>query len=134
MIYLLDLNFTLITNSDQKRKPFREQIKTETYDLELLDLLKNEKVILLTARPQVHKDFTLQNIKEKTGRVFMDAYFNWGSFPHVFKEKVFVEEISIKYNGEFTAIESNPKSRKALSMHGVYAITKEEFKIEKFIL
>lgn len=55
MIYLLDLNYTLVANSENKRSPFIVQIAEEKYRAALVERLQCERVFLLTARPADRK-------------------------------------------------------------------------------
>lgn len=67
-IILLDLNYTLIANSKEIRTlPLYEKIKTQKYETELIDLIKDNYVILITASPYKRSHKILRDIKEKTG-------------------------------------------------------------------
>ncbi|MFW5883824.1 MAG: hypothetical protein ACOCVG_05590, partial [Verrucomicrobiota bacterium] len=78
MIYLLDLNYTLVANSpprgERPLRPFTRQIEKETYRHWLIDLLQPHEVILITARPSRYKEPTLARIADQTGWQPMDAY------------------------------------------------------------
>lgn len=91
MIYLLDLNYTLVENSPKRGtppiRPFIRQIEQEEYRQWLVDLLRPHRVILITARPNRYQEVTLARIAEKTGWSPMDAYFaEISSRPHQIKE------------------------------------------------
>jgi len=115
MIYLLDLNYTLVTNSDTKIKPFSEQIKQEIYDIDLIEKIKNNHVILITARPPKYLKQTLENIKTQTGWEPNEAYFNTYNLPPFILKPKILREIVFKKHGEdpnnYFGIESNPKTR-----------------------
>jgi hypothetical protein len=49
MILLLDLNYTLVENSDDKRRPFIKQIEAEQYRRWLVELIRPHHVIMMTA-------------------------------------------------------------------------------------
>ena len=68
MKYLLDLNQTLVDREkDAPRiRPFELQIECETYRQWLVELLRNEYVILMTARPHEYKWATLERIEALT--------------------------------------------------------------------
>jgi hypothetical protein len=127
MIYLLDLNFTLVANSAQKARPFARQIEQETYRAELLRALHGCRVFLVTARPERYKDATLASLKQKMAWQPERAYFNPGMPPPAIKEAVLLR-LTAEFPGEtFTAIESNPKTRAMYARHGVQACTWKEW-------
>lgn len=127
MIILLDLNYTLVSNSTQKLKPFVRQIEQETYSLDLLNRIKDKTVILVTARPQIHKARTLQSIKKKIGWQPEDAYFNeWFLPPPACKRKALEDYIYPKFGANpesYVAIESNPSTRSMYEKQGIVALT-----------
>ena len=73
---LLDLNWTLVENSDQRRSPFAEQIAGERYRGWLVDLVRPHPVILVTARPEAYREATLASLAAKTGWQPLEAVFN----------------------------------------------------------
>lgn len=86
MKYLLDLNQTLVDREkDAPRiRPFELQIECETYRQWLVELLRNEYVILMTARPYKYKWATLERIETLTNWQPQEAYFGEiRSYPHV---------------------------------------------------
>ncbi|NCC03488.1 MAG: hypothetical protein EOM37_05495 [Proteobacteria bacterium] len=129
MIILLDLNYTLVSNSHEKLKPFARQIDKETYSFDLLNRIKDKTVILITARPKLHKDRTLQSIKYKTKWQPQDAYFNeWFLTPPSCKKKILEKYIFPKYGANpetYVAIESNPSTRAMYEKLGIVALTKD---------
>lgn len=130
MIILLDLNYTLVSNSEQKIKPFVEQIRRETYRLDLIERIKDENVLLVTARPEIHRSNTLSSIFSKTGWQPSGSYFNHGLMPPAFKAYAFDKFISPLYGDnpdKYLAIESNPRTRAMYSKRGIKAITYIEF-------
>ena len=67
MIILLDLNYTLVANSTEKKRPFAMQIQHEKYREWLVSLVAPYHTILMTARPEMHRQATLDSI-----------YLRWG--------------------------------------------------------
>lgn len=128
-IILLDLNYTLVSNSDQKINPFQNQIRKEEYRKDLITAIKDDLVILITARPDHYKNSTLQSIKIKTGWQPANSYFNKHALPPPqCKEKILLEQLVNVYNIQMMlAIESNPKTRAMYNRHNIKAVTYQEF-------
>ena len=79
LVILLDLNYTLVSNSylkKQQRMSYAAKITHEKYRQWLLDLVKGHTVLLCTVRHQRYQVQTLQNIKEETGWLPAASYFN----------------------------------------------------------
>jgi len=131
MIYLLDLNYTLVTNSLEKKDKYIDQINQELYDEDLVNFLKGKKVILITARPEKYKDVTMLKISRDTSLDFINAYFNiYNLPPYMLKGKIFKELIQPLYKDEtFFAIESNPRTRGVYKTLGIDSMDKVTFKI-----
>jgi len=132
MICLLDLNFTLVANSHEKRSPFTAQIQHEQYRQWLVEKLRNDHVILITARPERHAVQTLTSIKGKTGWNANEAFFNQHNLrPPQAKERILIEHIFPKHgsNAEFFAIESNPLTRAMYAKHGIKSAKVEKGEI-----
>ena len=127
MIILLDLNYTLVENSTEKQKPFSKQIQAERYRAWLVNLVKPQHVILMTARPAKYFAETIASIEEKTGWQPDEALFNaYGLTPPVAKERMLKEHVLPKYpNMEFLAIESNPATRAMYARYGIRSIKVE---------
>ena len=121
MIYLLDLNYTLVANSaphGTTPEPMPKRMQTERYRQWLVELLRPHRVILITARPDRWRDPTVARIADLTGWQPMDAFFDDGMTrtPPAIKRHILLDLIFPKYGrGDYYAIESNPKTR------GVYA-------------
>ena len=128
MIYLLDLNYTLIANSPSRGtrpiRPFIRQIEEEEYRQWLVELLRPHKVILITARPDRYRESTLQRIKKKTGWSPMDAYFAEIRFrPHLIKEHLLKTYIFPKYGiSGYYGFESNPMTRGMYLQYGICSV------------
>lgn len=123
MKILLDLNQTLVDRAkDAPRvRPFELQIESETYRQWLVDILKNEYVILITARPEKYKRMTLAKIEALTGWQAQEAFFaEIRSYPHVKKEHLLRKYILPRVGkDEFFGIESNPKTRAMYARYGI---------------
>lgn len=129
-VILLDLNYTLVANSEQRKSPFAKQIAAEEYRIDLIEHVKDNLVILMTARPIKYCYPTLKNIIVKTGWTPNDYYFNYHFLPpHIFKEKVLMEHLLEKYQvKDMFAIESNSYTRKMYAKYEIASMTYEEFR------
>ena len=127
MIILLDLNFTLVENSDEKHKPFTKQIEAEKYRAWLVELIKPHHVILMTARPAMHQAATIASIQEKTGWQPNEALFNkYGIAPPLAKERMLNEYVLKNYGkDELLALESNPQTRAMYARYGIRSMKVE---------
>lgn len=125
MIYLLDLNYTLVENSRERIEPFTLQIEQERYRAWLVDLLRPERVILITARPAMHARTTLESIRRKTGWQPAAAFFNDLRLPPpALKRRIVLERIFPEYGddpGQYFALESNPRTRSMYAGLGIRA-------------
>lgn len=129
MIILLDLNYTLVANSDSKVKPFSRQVVEETYRIDLIQALSNETVILVTARPEKYRKVTLKSLWIKTKWRPRAAYFNdLNLSPPFFKERVLLDHLMKNYSPkQMLAVESNPKTRAMYSRYKVKSMTYDEY-------
>jgi hypothetical protein len=120
MIYLLDLNYTLVENSEDKASPFSKQIEGERYRAALIEALKDKRVFLLTARPDFYLVETVRNIIKKTGWKPERCYFNEHNLPPPQAKEIMLETLFEEFLDEtFFGIESNPKTRAMYAKHGV---------------
>lgn len=134
-IYLLDLNYTLVSNQRETRhlRPFSKRMNHEDYRRDLIDAIKDNYVIMITARPDYQSKDSIDNIMKKTGWMPNVWYFNDGNYdPPTFKEKalnthVFPQYGKNKEDYEFVAIESNPKTRAMYSKYGIKALPYDKF-------
>ncbi|MFN7185212.1 MAG: hypothetical protein ACK5WQ_09300 [Alphaproteobacteria bacterium] len=124
MILLLDLNYTLVENSDDKRRPFIKQIEAEQYRRWLVELIRPHHVIMMTARPAMHREATLASISAKTAWLPQEAHFNvYGLTPPLAKERMLAEHVLPKHGGAtFLAIESNPRTHAMYSRYGIRSV------------
>jgi hypothetical protein len=119
MIILLDLNYTLISNSPSRgRTPPRmeRRLKSEQYRHWLVELVRPHHVILTTARPERWKEATLARIHDLTGWQPHEAHFappGWRNPPAI-KEYVLFQHIFPIHgrHSQYLAVESNPRTRK----------------------
>jgi len=128
VIYLLDLNYTLVSNSaphGTSPQPMQKRMQTELYREWLLNLVRPHQVILITARPDRWREPTLARIKELTGWEPLDSYFDDGAVrtPPVIKRHLLLNKIFPKYGrGEYYGIESNPKTRAVYATLGIPSV------------
>ena len=130
-IILLDLNYTLISNSWKiKDDKYPYKILNRQYELELVDKIKDNYVILITASPDKRSDKILNDLKEKTGFVPDESFWNFGKEPPELK-KYWMEKEIIPQHGDdmekYLAIESNPKTRRMYKKLGIEARPKWDF-------
>lgn len=139
-IILLDLNYTLVGNSveNKRTRPWEKKIRNEEYREWLLDLLRDEYVILITARPKYQKPLTMETITKKLGRWQPEeAYFNEiDQYPPACKERILKKYIFPKHgeNAHYFAIESNPSTKKMYTKYNIPAISvKDEVEDVEFL-
>lgn len=120
-IILLDLNYTLVSNRDPSI-PLWATLKTgeEEYRQWLVELIRPEYVILITARPKRYEIATLNSIIRKCGWFPCESYFNHGLEPPKIKEQVLIQHILPRFSADqCLAIESNPKTRVMYHRHHI---------------
>ena len=132
-IILQDLNVALSSNFKemQKNRPMSNFVQNvEEYRPWIIDLLKNEHVVLVTARSVAYEDMTLERIKSETGWTPDDWCFNPWEDPngkgalraHRAKAKYLKEVIFPKYGDDpaiYFAIESNKFTRSMYKANGI---------------
>lgn len=128
MIILLDLNYTLVANSNVKKAPFIRQIAVEEYRKDLIQLVRQHYVILITARPARFESATLESIENKTSWVPDRAIFNTTvNAPHIFKKKVATELVMENNKSllpkRILAIESNPRTIEEYKKLGILCLS-----------
>ena len=135
-IILLDLNFTLVSNSAKSRGRYPSRIYTQEYEEDLIDLIKDNHVILITARREKFKDETLAHIKEQTGFVPNESYWNLDDHvrlklkPPEIKEYWMEKEVIPNHGDDmdkYLAIESNRDTRRMYHGLGIEARPKQHF-------
>lgn len=130
MIYLLDLNYTLVGNSPQRGapsiRPFINQLEQETYRQWLVELLRPHHVILITARPQRYREPTLERIEALCHWQPQEAYFaEISNRPPAIKKHLLLKYIFPRHGEDGTqylAIESNPITRGMYRHHGIPSV------------
>lgn len=129
-IILLDLNYTLVANSPQCKKPYPERILEQKYETKLLELIKNNYTILITARPEKYKKLTLKHIKQETGFTPDESYWNKQMTPPKIKEHWLNKKIFPTHGNnpkKYLAIESNPKTRIMYQKYQIEAYPKNRY-------
>lgn len=129
-IILLDLNYTLISNSKESFGHYPSRIYKQKYEEELIELIKDNYVILITARPYKFSYETLRHIKETTGFEVDEHYWNFGFQPPQLKKYWMEHEVLPKHGDDpskYLAIESNPKTRAMYKKLGIEAAPKQDF-------
>lgn len=134
MIVLLDLNFTLVANSEHYREPFARRIRDERYRHWLVTAIRPHHVILITARPIRHRSVTLARILAQTGWAPNEDYFNPGPLPPPrAKERALIERIIPQHGPPaptWLAIESNPRTAAMYARHGILSLRADSEKDE----
>lgn len=66
-ICLLDLNYTLVGNQADTRmlRPFSRRMEAEEYRADLIEAIRDDYVIIVTARPDYQMKQTMANIKRE---------------------------------------------------------------------
>lgn len=132
-ICLLDLNYTLVANQMETRmlRPFHKRMEGEEYRLDLIEAIRDDYVIIVTARPDYQRVQTMENIMRKTGWQPAETYFNdIDGQPPVFKESALKRFIFPKHGTDadvFYAVESNPKTRAMYKKYGIQAEPYSDF-------
>jgi hypothetical protein len=137
-ICLLDLNYTLVANQAETRllRPFSKRLEAEEYRTDLIEVIKYDFVIIITARPEKQKTESLANILRKTGWQPHDAYFNdlVGDNPQIqppeVKKSILERFIFPKYgkdHNKYYAVESNPLTRAMYSEFRIVATKYDDF-------
>ena len=130
MIVLLDLNYTLVENSNVKVSPFARQIEQEKYRQWILDAVNPHYVVLMTARPQKYREQTLARIQSVTGWQPQEAYFNDVNLPPPQAKKSILERFVLRNHGQnggsYLAIESNPRTAAMYSKFGIHSVREDD--------
>ena len=130
-IILLDLNYTLISNSWAiRREKLPQKIFKRKYEHELVNLIKDNYVILITASPYKTSYDSLKHIEENTDLKIAESYWNFGKRPPELK-RYWLEKAVLPKHGnnpdKYLAIESNPKTREMYAEFGIEARPKSDF-------
>ena len=130
-IILLDLNYTLISNSWKiRRDQLPQKIYNRKYEHELVELIKDNYVILITASPYYTSYDSLKHIEENTDLEIAESYWNFGKRPPELK-RYWLENAVLRGHGndpeKYLAIESNEKTREMYAEFGIEARPKSDF-------
>ena len=132
-ICLLDLNYTLVSNQATTKglRPFSRRMAAEEYRSDLIEAVRGDYVILITARPDRQQEETLANILRKTGWQPQEWHFNdIDAWPSAFKKSALQRFIFPKHGesgGRYYAVESNPRTRAMYARFGIAAVPYETF-------
>ena len=130
-IILLDLNYTLIANSWQIRYDrLPQKIYNRKYEHELIELIKDNYIILITASPYYTSFDSLKHIEKNTDLKINESYWNFGKRPPELK-RYWLEKAVLPTHGDdpnkYLAIESNKDTRAMYKEFGIEAIPKSDF-------
>ena len=130
-IILLDLNYTLIANSwDIRYDRLPQKIYNRKYEHELVDRIKENYVILITASPYYTSFDSLKHIAENTDLKIDETYWNFGKRPPELK-RYWLQKAVIPTHGDdpnkYLAIESNKDTRAMYKEFGIEARPKSDF-------
>lgn len=130
-IILLDLNYTLIANSWAiRRDRLPQKIYNRKYEHELVKLIKDNYIILITASPDYTSSESLKHIEENTDLKIDESYWNVGKRPPELKRYWLEKAVLPKHGNDpnkYLAIESNPKTREMYKEFGIEARPKSDF-------
>ena len=131
-IILLDLNYTLISNSWKIRHDeLPEKIFNRKYEHELVDKIKDNYVILITASPDYTASDSLKHIEKNTDLKIAESYWNFGNqSPPELKEHWLNKAVFPKHGDNpsiYLAIESNEDTREMYARYGIEARSKWDF-------
>ncbi len=132
-ICLLDLNYTLVSNqaSTKTLRPFSRRMAAEEYRADLIEAIRGDYVILVTARPDRQREETLANIQRKTGWQPQEWYFNdIDAQPPAFKRSALQRFVFPKHGKDgslYYAVESNPRTRAMYARFGIAAMPYDIF-------
>lgn len=132
-IILLDLNYTLVSNQKETKflRPFSARLEKEEYRQDLLAAIRDNYVIIITARPDYQGEETLANLKAKVDWQPDEAYWNDLDLdPPSIKESILQRFVFPKHGvdgSHYFAIESNPLTRAMYARYGIHAEPYEEF-------
>jgi hypothetical protein len=146
-IILLDLNYTLVGNSDDpaNKIPYPGRIIKQTYRRWLIDMIRDYRVFIITARDAKYKEATLADLQAKEGWLPERSYWNdFNQRPPDCKERILHSFIFTEFGrgvpvGEadlfgspsgfkspYFAIESNPRTRAMYAKYKIPAAPCEE--------
>ena len=130
-IILLDLNYTLISNSWKIRyDKLPQKIFNRQYEHELVNKIKDNYIILITASPYSTSFDSLKHINENTDLKIDESYWNFGKRPPELKEYWLKKAVLPTHGNDSTkylAIESNKDTRRMYAKYNIEARPKTDF-------
>lgn len=141
-IILLDLNYTLVGNQMQTRmlRPFSRRLRHESYRQWLIDLVKDNYVIIITARPDYQRQETMANIWNKNEWLPDENWFNTHNLsPPECKRKILKDHIFPQHGtdgNKYFAIESNPQTKAMYAEYGIQSLSvgQSDLKEENYVM
>ena len=107
-----------------------QKIFNRQYEHELVNKIKDNYVILITASPYETSFDSLKHIEENTDLKIFESYWNFGKRPHELKE-YWLEKAVFTTHGDdpskYLAIESNKDTREMYARFGIEARPKSDF-------
>ena len=134
-IILLDLNATLVENTEVHDLPFRYKVHLETYRSWLVQLIRPFYTIMMTARPEKHMEETLLRLSKLENWQPHEFYFKPShSLTLAPKTKdIMLETFVFPRHGKYEthgtayfAIESNSATRSMYRSHGIASYTQQQ--------
>ena len=131
-IILLDLNYTLISNSWKIRHDkLPKKIFNRQYEQELVEKIKDNYVILITASPDYTASDSLKHIDESTDLKISESYWNFGNQSPPELKEYWLKKAVLPTHGDdsskYLAIESNEDTREMYARFGIEARPKQDF-------
>ncbi len=125
------MNYTLISNSWPIRyEKLPGKITKRKYEHELVGLIKDNYVILITASPYYTSYDSLKHIEENTDLKIDESYWNFNRRPPELK-RYWLEKAILPSHGNnpdrYLAIESNKDTRAMYAEFGIEARPKSDF-------
>lgn len=128
-IVLLDLNATLVENTEVHSLPYIYNIPLENYRSWLISLVKRHHVILLTARPKRYEQETLERLRALEEWCPDEWYFNDGFLKAAQTKERMLKEFIFPRHGvanNYIALESNSLTRAMYKSHRIAVYTQAE--------
>jgi len=130
IIVLLDLNYTLVSDSHLKsrmRGSYGSKVDVESYRQWLVELVREHTVCLCTVRHTEYAERTLAHIEAETGWKPEHAFFNPLAVWHgnIVKEPYLLDSIFPMYgipDRQYLALESGQAARSMYKRHKIHAV------------
>ncbi len=139
-VILLDLNYTLAKSISLNTYNWTYDVSKDVYSSELVEVLlrmTEANIHLITARPDIYREETLENIKVQTGLIPYASYFKPKKLSYVpihkvkrdYAKKMIQKGIDPE---SILAIESNVKTRNEYKKCGIVNVYTRDQYIKKF--